>query len=268
MFDHVYKDIPDMLSEEQEQEIIERLKTVDKETEKRLRDELVTRNIRYAISCSISYRDMCPDRDGLTSAAIDGLMLAGVKFDPHKGAKFITCAVWHIRNALNEFVRKFKPVVYPPNIQEDHRKINRLVNMGRDWEGAALELGKTEYALRMAQSYHEMPVSLDNEPDDGFSVRETICCDAPLPDEVCESHEYQTLVDDIFSLTSDINKRDMDIFHRVFGLCDREPETLEKIGKRYGLSRERVRQIKEKVLAKIRQRANGRLAKVYGEMVN
>lgn len=251
-----------LLDKEEEARLAKRIRDGDQEAV----DTLVRANLRFVVSVARKYGNQGVPLADLINEGNLGLIRAAHRFDETRGIKFITYAVWWIRQALLQALADQSRVVRVPiNRAGALHKIGRrraamIQEHGREptAEELATELDmseeEVEKTLALAQSHLslEAPVApgedtrlLDYLPDQ-FSRR---------PDE--ETFE-KALTETINATLSTLTEREAAILRMYYGLDGDEPKTLEQIGRVMGITRERVRQVKEKALDRLRHASRAR----------
>jgi RNA polymerase primary sigma factor len=196
-----------------------------------------------------------------------GLMRAASKFNAEKGCKFNTLAIWWIRQAINRaLVDKSRTIRIPSNINELLNKIKKeqaLYIQKNEIAPSTEELSKIlnidedkiQVALDMSQAVSslDVPVDEDGETSVGDLVADTSLMN-PLDQMIIECNK-----DIIEMVLSTLSEREADIVRLRFGLNNQEPQTLEQIGQSYGVTRERIRQLENKALRKLRNPVRTRL---------
>lgn len=229
--------------------------------------ELILANMRFAAreAAKINYNMPLEDR---LQCAFTGLIKAAKRFDPAQGNKFISYAVWYIRQEILMAIKQDHPVRIPINVQDDFLRAERASDRLRQMLGREPTIDEIAQHLdipydRIERAYATMQgaLSLDKLIDEDFATKksrygsrtlyETVPDDAPLPDEITTE---EMVADAVRQCVDDLPKRDKYILTRLFGLDGRAPEALAEIGETLKISRERVRQLKEKNFALLRKR--------------
>ena len=256
----------EMISAEEEVELAQLIKKGDKKALERL----TRANLRFVVSVAKQYQNQGLSLPDLINEGNLGLLKAAERFDETRGFKFISYAVWWIRQSILQAISEQSRIVrLPLNQVGSVNKINR-------------EISKFEQENERRPSVHEIADHIDlpqEKIDDAMNITgRHLSVDAPFSDAE-DSSLLDVLVNedipptDIFlvdeSLRSEIqaalgvlNERERTVIEASYGIGTPEL-TLEEIGEKYGLSRERVRQIKEKAISKLRTCTKNKILKTY-----
>jgi RNA polymerase primary sigma factor len=229
-------------------------------------DKLVRSNLRFVVSVAKKYQNQGVALSDLINEGNLGLIRAAHKFDETKGIKFISYAVWWIRQAILQALAEQSRIVRVPL-----NRAGTLYRIGKRANALLQELGREPTHEEIAQ---EMDLT-EEEVAKTISISQThLSLDAPLtpgednrlldylPDNLNPTPDEQTfekaLTEAIEESLSSLKEREAKILRLYFGLDGEEPMTLEQIGSLLGITRERVRQIKEKALSRLRHVSRAR----------
>ncbi len=221
---------------------------------------LVSANLRFVVSVAKRYLNQGLSLPDLINEGNLGLLKAARRFDETRGFKFISYAVWWIRQSiLQALLDQARTVRLPQNQTALLIKINRarhaLQSGGAqqpDPQQIAEYLGRAVEEIRTALANHGTEVALDDcgGDDDERSLAESLVAEGqPAPDEPMLE---RGLREDVQKSLSVLSAREAEVVGLYFGLGSDEALTLEQIGRRLGLTRERIRQIKQRALEKMR----------------
>lgn len=239
------------------------------------RSKLVEANLRFVITVAREYQNQGVPLVDLISAGNIGLITAAERFDETKGFKFISYAVWWIRQSILQTLAEHSRVVrLPLNRVDLLRRISRYTNNRQQETSArpaeeeiAEELGISVEQVVDTLTSGQRILSLDATfgEDDENSLLEI------MPDDGQESPDSllmkNSLEDEIRAALSTLEDREREVIKLYFGLGGAPEMTLEEIGVQFRLTRERVRQIKEKALRKLRHPTRGRKLIPYSDQV-
>lgn len=223
-------------------------------------EELTTSNLRFVVNIAKAYQKGGLLLSDLINEGNVGLIRAAQKFDPHKGVRFISYAVWWIRQAILKALAESATVVRLPLSKTDKvrrvskAKVKLSQEVGREptVEEIAKVVGLKAKEVAEAMALAKKDISLDT-PFDGYespSMSSVIESTAyPSPEEQLLRHTFREQIE---KEIENLLPREAEIITLYFGLGIERPHTLEEIGEKVGLSRERVRQIKERALKKLR----------------
>ena len=256
----------DLLSTEEEIELAQRIKKGDRKA----LDKLTKANLRFVVSVAKQYQNQGLSLPDLINEGNLGLIKAAEKFDETRGFKFISYAVWWIRQSILQAIAEQSRIVrLPLNQVGSVNKINQLQN-------------KFEQEFERRPNSSEIAERIDIPEDKVIDAMKAngkhVSVDAPfsdgddnslidvLPDSDIPTADNELLMEslrkEIAEALHTLNERERNVIECFYGI--NQPEmTLEEIGDRYGLTRERVRQIREKALRKLRKNTKNKQLKSY-----
>lgn len=253
-----FEDISDStpLSREREVELSARISQGDMEA----REELVHANLRFVIDVAKNYQNRGLSLADLISAGNVGLMTAADRFDGTKGYKFISYAVWWIKQSILQTIADHARTVRLPlnklSLLKDISRVSRQLGQGRESEpdvdeiAAVLEVAPEEVRDTVLSARAVRSLDASFEDDDERSLMNM------LVDSKQETPDQGLLLDSargyLESILCNLDEREFRIIKLYFGLDGHEALTLEEIGSMMSLTRERIRQLKERALSKLR----------------
>lgn len=257
----------ELLSTEEEVNLARRLKEGDKAA----LDQLVKANLRFVVSVSKQYQNQGLSLPDLINEGNLGLIKAAQRFDETRGFKFISYAVWWIRQAiLQALAEQSRIVKLPLNKIGSINKVNRaFIELEQKFErepsvdelSEVLELAPSDIkeALKSSNRHISMdaPISQDEESN-MYDV--LLSNESPAPDRGLLN---DSLRKEIERALATLTPREASIIRLYFGLNGKHPHTLEEIGEELDLTRERVRQIKEKAIKRLKQATRSKVLKSY-----
>lgn len=253
-----------VLSAEEEKRLIKLVKQGDKKA----REDLLNANLRFVIRVAKQYRGCGIPIEDIIAEGNIGLMKALEKFDPERGVRFISYAVfWIKQNIMSLISKQGKPMKVPLNVNSEIERIKKeVLKMGKDFQQLSDEdtfqlsekMGISYKTMVHLLSFHLSSVSMDmampgsngNSAEGGalqnlISAREDI-----EPDAVFERNELKNMLKMASDELSENERKIIGMRHPLNGM---KVKTLSEVGKIMGLSKERIRQIEGKALTKMRQ---------------
>jgi RNA polymerase primary sigma factor len=230
-------------------------------------ERLARHNVRFVVSVAKKFQNRGVPLMDLIGEGNLGLMTAARKFDPDRGVKFISYAVWWIRQAIQAAIaRHGRPVRVPLNRTADLNRLGRATTLlteklGRmpTTEELVQATGLTRDAVRALSALHIEAMRLDHpvrEADDRGRMERFV----PLTQEGTDATTMaNSRTTDLDAALAELPARDAKVLRLYFGLDDGKTRTLEEIGRMMGVTRERIRQLRDRALRQLREEHGDKL---------
>jgi RNA polymerase primary sigma factor len=259
---HDFRDIDAFapLSTGEEAALFDRIRSGDEDA----RHALVRANLRFVVAVARRYQDRGVPLADLISEGNLGLLRRAARYDGRKGVKFISYAVWWIRQAILQLLaEQGRPVRIPPNVAGTMHRIGRRATalraaLGREPTHAELAAAAavTEAEVVTATVVSARHLSLDAPTGGADAPLRARLADASAPTPDARAMDA-ALAEAVGASLSALSEREAQVVRLYFGLHGNDPKTLEEIGALIGVTRERVRQIKAAALARLRRGRSG-----------
>lgn len=256
----------ELLSTDEEVELAQRIRKGDQKA----LDRLTKANLRFVVSVAKQYQNQGLSLSDLINEGNLGLIKAAEKFDETRGFKFISYAVWWIRQSIMQAIAEQSRLVkLPLNQVNSVNKINKMLSkfeqenerrpsIDEIAENIDLDEEKIAEAIRNASRHVSMDAPFSNG-DENSLLDVMPNADAPLADNLVE---MESLRDEIAAALKTLNERERKVLEAFYGIG--QPEmTLDEIGRNMGLTRERVRQIRQKAIRQLRKNTKNKALKAY-----
>ncbi len=258
----------DLISADEEVDLARRIRDGDQEA----LEKLTKANLRFVVSVSKQYQNQGLSLPDLINEGNLGLIKAAQRFDETRGFKFISYAVWWIRQSILQALAEQSRIVrLPLNKIGSINKIKKAfseLEQKYEREPSHIEIADSldftekdvKDNLKISGRHVSIDAPVSNDDDSSNMSDLMINDDSPNPDEFLL---HESLQNEIERTLTTLTAREADVIRLYFGLTEKHPLTLEEIGERFDLTRERVRQIKEKAIRRLRLNSRCKNLKSY-----
>jgi RNA polymerase primary sigma factor len=244
----------DLITAEEEVELAQRIKAGDQVA----LEKLTKANLRFVVSVAKQYQNQGLTLPDLINEGNLGLIKAAQRFDETRGFKFISYAVWWIRQSILQALAEQSRIVRLPL-----NKIGSINKINKSYAQLEQEHERGENDVKESMRNSGRHISMDaplveGEDSNLYDVLNT--GDSPNPDDTLMQDSLRT---EIERSLATLTPREGDVVRLYFGLGNQHPMTLEEIGEKFDLTRERVRQIKEKAIRRLKHTSRSKILKTY-----
>jgi RNA polymerase sigma factor (sigma-70 family) len=244
-----------LLTREEEHQLALRVRAGDKAA----KDQMIEANLRLVVQVARRYLNRGLPLPDLIEEGNLGLLRAVEKFEPHRGTRFSTYATWWIRQAVvRALANQARTIRLPVHVElllgrfaRERQRLTQVLGRAPTTEEIAAAIGVSVEQLEELEEIRRPPLSLDRPVDDGGRLLRDVVPDRDADPAAMLTRVFRERAD-LVSVLDDLAANERTVLRRRFGLEGDPPETLETIGTRLKLTRERVRQIEAAGLRKLR----------------
>ena len=257
----------ELITADEEVELAQRIRQGDRIA----LEKLTKANLRFVVSVSKQYQNQGLSLPDLINEGNLGLIKAAQRFDETRGFKFISYAVWWIRQSILQALAEQSRIVRLPlnkigsinKINKTYAKLEQEFEREPNAEEIAEVLDLTEAEVKESMKHAGRHVSMDAPlvQDEDNNMYDVLKSDEVVTPET--ELLYESLRKEIDRAISTLTQREADVVRLYFGLNGSHPMTLEEIGEKFDLTRERVRQIKEKAIRRLKHTSRSKILKSY-----
>ena len=257
----------ELITADEEVELAQRIRQGDRIA----LEKLTKANLRFVVSVSKQYQNQGLSLPDLINEGNLGLIKAAQRFDETRGFKFISYAVWWIRQSILQALAEQSRIVRLPlnkigsinKINKTYAQLEQEFEREPNAEEIAEVLDLTEAEVKESMKNAGRPVSMDAPlvQDEDNNMYDVLKSDEVVTPET--ELLYESLRKEIDRAISTLTQREADVVRLYFGLNGSHPMTLEEIGEKFDLTRERVRQIKEKAIRRLKHTSRSKILKSY-----
>jgi RNA polymerase primary sigma factor len=261
----------ELITAEEEVKLAREIQKGDKESERAL-EKLTRANLRFVVSVAKQYQNQGLSLPDLINEGNLGLIKAAKRFDHTRGFKFISYAVWWIRQSILQALAEQSRIVrLPLNQVGSLNKLNKTFSrLEQQFEREPLPeelseilelpMDKVKDTMQLSGKHVSVDAPFANGDDNNSLLDVLVNHDSPRADSMLIK---ESLKREIERSLSTLNEKEKEVVKLFFGLDVPHPLTLEEIGAKFSLTRERVRQIKEKAIRRLRHTSRSKLLKAY-----